>query len=61
MREKRPDRYGYKPTDFSCSASVSSPIRSQTTSVSFLSHIILNDPQQFFEVVGIPEWDVAMT
>ena len=58
---KRPDRYGYEPTDFIYSASASSPIQSQTIGVSFLSHTISNDPQMFFEVVGIPEWDVSMT
>jgi hypothetical protein len=62
LREKkRPDRYGYEPTDFSYSASASSPIQSQTIGVSFLSHTISNDPQQFSDAVGIPEWDAAMT
>jgi hypothetical protein len=58
---KRPDRYGYEPIDFSYSASASSPIQSQTIGVSFLSHTISNDPQQFSDAVGIPEWDASMT
>jgi hypothetical protein len=58
---KRPDRYGYEPTDFSDSASASFPIESQTIGVSFLIHTISNGPQQFYETVGILEWDASMT
>jgi hypothetical protein len=58
---KRPNRYGYESTNFSYSSSSSSPIPSQTIGVSFFSHTILNNPQQFSEAVGIPDWDVAMT
>jgi hypothetical protein len=58
---KRPDRYGYEPTDFIYSASASSPIQSQTIGVSFLIHTISNGPQQFSDIVGISEWDASMT
>jgi hypothetical protein len=57
---KRLDSYGYEPTDFSYLSSMSSPIQSQTIGVSFLSHTISNDPQQFSDIVGIPKWDAAM-
>jgi hypothetical protein len=53
--------YGYEPTNFNYSTSASFPIQSQIIGVSFFSHTISNDPEQFSNVVGIPEWDATMT
>ena len=52
---KRPHKYVYEPTDFSYSASATFPIQLQIIGVSFFSHTISSDPQQFSDVVGIPE------
>lgn len=57
---KRPDSNGYEPTDFIYFSSNYFPSQSQTTGISLLNYSSLDDPQQFYDVVRILEWDVAM-
>lgn len=55
-KRKHPDRFGYDAADFSYLASN----QPQSEGISFLSHAISEDPRQFSDVVGEPEWEVAM-
>ena len=56
----RLDRYGYDVSDFSYFAPTSTNIQPKSVGISLLSHAISEDPQQFPDVVGIPEWDASM-
>ena len=54
-------RYGYEKTNFSYLVNNPFHTSSHTFSISLLSDTISTHPQQFFDVVGIPKRDVAMT
>ena len=59
-QRKRPDRYGYDVSDLSYFAPASTNFQPKSVGISLLSHAISKDPQQFPDVVGIPEWETAM-
>ena len=62
FRERqRPDRYGYDVSDFIYLAPTSNNIQPKSVGISFFSHAISEDPQQFPGVAGIPEWETSMT
>ena len=54
-------RYVNEETDFSYLVTNPFHTSSHTSCISLLSDTIYTNPQQFFDVVGIPKWDVAMT
>ena len=54
-------RYGNEETDFSYLVTNPFHTSSHTSCSSLLSVTICTNPRQFFDGVGIPKWDVAMS
>jgi len=58
-QNKRPESYGYDVSDLNYFSPSPSNIQPKTIGISLFSHAISEEPQQFFDAIGIPEWEEA--